>query len=177
MVITPKTIANRIRSAREERHLTQQDLGDHLGKTAAAISELERGKVHQINAIDLFRLSELLTKPIEYFYGEEYAGPDVQDLVALIRIMEPDTRALLLPTIKAMLKMKQLSDRINATNDKTELISLAQGLYAAMQPYLDSVSQLTSSGRDAQDKLSRLLDSHGLIPEEQSKSLIPDSGD
>jgi transcriptional regulator with XRE-family HTH domain len=158
MTLTPNLIGQRIRSAREERQMTQQDLADHLGKTAAAISELERGKVHQISAIDLYKLADLLRKPIEYFYGEDYSGSDVQDLVALIRIMEPDIRELILPSISSMHEMKLIADQINATDDKAVLLSLAQRLYSVLQPYLEAVTKLSAAGKDAQEKLARLLE-------------------
>ena len=52
-------IVKRIRDVRKERGLTQQDLANILDKTAAAISDLERGKV-QVNASDLYKIATLL---------------------------------------------------------------------------------------------------------------------
>ena len=92
-------IAKRIREARKERGLTQQDLANQLGRTAAAISDLERGKV-QVNATDLYQISQFLNRPIEYFYGEDYLGSDVQDLIAIIRKMPKDIRKEILPNKK-----------------------------------------------------------------------------
>jgi transcriptional regulator with XRE-family HTH domain len=54
-----ETIIKQIKAARMERGLTQQDLADQLGRTAAAISDLERGKV-QVTASDLYKLSRYL---------------------------------------------------------------------------------------------------------------------
>ena len=59
-------IVKRIKAARMERGLTQQNLADQLGRTAAALSDLERGKV-QVTASDLLKLARYLNKPIEYF--------------------------------------------------------------------------------------------------------------
>ncbi len=59
-------IVKRIKEARIERRFTQQDIAKHLGRSTAAISELERGKV-QVSASDLYQIAQLLNKPIEYF--------------------------------------------------------------------------------------------------------------
>jgi transcriptional regulator with XRE-family HTH domain len=64
--------------------MTQKDLGDFLGKTSAAISEIERAKV-QINPVDLYKLSMLLNKPVAYFYGESFGDEEFDDLKANIR--------------------------------------------------------------------------------------------
>jgi transcriptional regulator with XRE-family HTH domain len=58
----------RLLVARFERGLTQQDIADHLGKTAAAISEMVRGKV-QVSASALSKFAVLPDKSIELFYG------------------------------------------------------------------------------------------------------------
>ena len=71
-------IVKRIKEARLERGLTQQNLAKHLGRSTASISELERGKV-QVTASDLFLIAQLLNKPIEYFYGEEFSDKDIQE--------------------------------------------------------------------------------------------------
>ena len=63
-------IVKRIKEARLERRLTQHNLAEHLGRSTAAISELERGKV-QVTASDLYQISQMLNKPIEFFYNED----------------------------------------------------------------------------------------------------------
>jgi len=81
---TNQEIVARIKEARRQRNMTQQQLAALLGKTAAAVSDMERGKV-QVSASDLSILANTLNKPIEFFYGEEIGDSDIQDLVAVMR--------------------------------------------------------------------------------------------
>ena len=104
-------IVERLKSARLARGLTQKDLADYLGKTAAAISELERGKV-QISARDLFSLSEILYKPIEYFFGVEYGSEEVHDLIAIVRKQPPEERRKLLAFTSLLVELQELDDSI-----------------------------------------------------------------
>lgn len=138
--------------------MSQQDLAKSLDKSAAAISELERGKIHQISALDLYKLAQLLHKPIEYFYGEDFAGQDIQDLVVVIRGMVPEDRAQVLETIKAMAQMQKIADRIKATDSKPELVVLAGELYDALKPYLEAVARISASGKEAQAKLTEIME-------------------
>ena len=59
-------IVGRIKKARIERGYTQKDLGNHLGRSAASISELERGNV-QVNAADLYDIANFFNKPMYIF--------------------------------------------------------------------------------------------------------------
>lgn len=68
---TSSDIGARIRRAREEARLTQQQLGRVWGNvTHAAISDIERG-VTRVSASRLAELAKLLNKPVSYFYNEE----------------------------------------------------------------------------------------------------------
>lgn len=153
-----EVIVKRIKAARVERGLTQQSLADQLGRTAAAISDLERGKV-QVTASDLFKLARYLNKPIEYFYGEEYIGDDVQDLIAIIRRTNPEIRALQLPIIKSILLMQQKSDEITLldTTDEVVLKSHAKEIYDLLIPYVLSLTELRSKGLEAKAQLEEIL--------------------
>jgi len=72
-------IRDRVKEARLERGMSQDDLALYLGKTRVAISNLERGQA-QVNAGDLAILAKALEKPISYFYPEDVAGPTARDL-------------------------------------------------------------------------------------------------
>ena len=150
-------IAKRIREARKERGLTQQDLANQLGRTAAAISDLERGKV-QVNATDLYQISQFLNRPIEYFYGEDYLGSDVQDLIAIIRKMPKDIRKEILPNIKIMLQMQEIGDRAQKTSNEQELKVLAQEFFNLLIPYVDSINKLSERSKQIQNEFSELLE-------------------
>jgi len=155
-----KNLARMIREARKARGLTQQDLAERLGRTAAAISDLERGKV-QVSAVDLKTIADFLDKPIEYFYGDDFVGKDIEDLVAIIRKMDPATRDKLLPTIQVMANMLEISAAIEKTDPKNEeaLFELAQHFYTALKPFLDNVGKIYNQGSELGAKLSKVLES------------------
>jgi transcriptional regulator with XRE-family HTH domain len=154
-----ETIVKRIKDTRIERGLTQQDLANQLGRTAASISDLERGKV-QITASDLFQLARYLNKPIEYFYGEEYFGEDVEDLISIIRRIDPDTRKLQLPIIKSILLLQQKVDDINSIDKQNEesLKSVAEEIYKLLIPYLINLTELRSKAFTIKAQLEEILD-------------------
>jgi repressor LexA len=62
-------IGGKIRKAREERGLSQHDLGAALGLTATAINYYEKGK-RKVSIEEIYRLSGVLKKPVQYFLPE-----------------------------------------------------------------------------------------------------------
>ncbi|RKO67373.1 LexA family protein [Desulfofundulus salinus] len=62
-------IGKRIKIAREDRGLTQEQLGEKLGFTKTAINLYEKGK-RRISIDDLKRISTILGKPLSFFLGE-----------------------------------------------------------------------------------------------------------
>lgn len=153
-----EAIAKRIRRAREERDLTQQDVADYLGRTAASISDLERGKV-QVSAKDLFKLSQFLNKPIEYFYGEEYLGDDVQDLISIIRRMPPEIRASQISAIKTFLELQRQSDILMQIDDQDDGLQKqhAKDLYSSLSNYLILITEMRNRAMEAKNQLEEIL--------------------
>lgn len=62
-------IGAKIKRAREERTLSQAELGAKLGVTATAINYYEKGK-RKISIDDLYRLASVLKKPLDYFLSD-----------------------------------------------------------------------------------------------------------
>ena len=151
-------IAKRIRQAREERGLTQQDVANYLGRTAASISDLERGKV-QVSASDLYKLSKYLNKPIEFFYGEEYLGDDVQDLISVIRRMPPEIRANQVAMIKTILGLQRQSDELMEMEDQDEEIQRehAKEVYNSLSTYLILITEMRNKALEAKAQLEEIL--------------------
>ena len=112
-------IGDRIREARKVRNRTQSDLAEALGKTTGAVSQLEQGNV-QISVIELAKIANYLNKPIEYFFGEEYLGDDVQTLVAVIRKMPPDVRKDQISMIQSLLDIQSIGDEIENREEFTK---------------------------------------------------------
>lgn len=117
MATTNQGIVQKIKEARLERHKTQQDLAELLGKTPAAISDMERGKV-QVSASDLSVLADYLQKPIEFFYGEEIGDPEIQDLLVVLRNQPPEAQKQSIRTVKMLLEIQQLNAQIKADPNK-----------------------------------------------------------
>jgi transcriptional regulator with XRE-family HTH domain len=60
-------IRQRVRSAREQNELSQDELARVIEKTNTTISDIERGKVG-ISTVDLALIAQHLGKPISYFF-------------------------------------------------------------------------------------------------------------
>lgn len=138
-------IVKRVKEARVEKGLTQKDLADHLGRTAASISDLERGKV-QVTASDLYKISLFLKKPIEYFFGENFGGQEIQDLVSILRSQPPEYRKANIVYIRKMIKLQMLGDEITSKpqDDVTE---------EQVKDFLDLLIDLTHQNKVASNKV------------------------
>ena len=150
-------IVQRIQKSRKELHLTQQDLATVLGKTAAAISEMERGNT-QVTAGELKTIARYFSKPIEYFYGESFFSDDVQKLIATIRNMPDEIRDKSIGMIDIMLQMQILAEQIKNTKDERKLRDLAIEFYSLMSPYVSSMNEFSAQSKDLQEKLKIALE-------------------
>ncbi len=149
-------IAQKVREARLENGLTQQDIADKLGRTSAAISDLERGKI-QITASDLFEISTLLNRPIEYFFGLSSDDKDIQEVISIIRKMSPESRKNHLTNITMILKMFKIGDNINSISDENELLDLAKNFYNLFLPFSVAMNKLISDMQNIRKYLDSLL--------------------
>lgn len=59
-------IRQHIKQAREEKRISQEELGKVIEKTNVTISDIERGKVG-VTAVDLVMIAKALNKPLGYF--------------------------------------------------------------------------------------------------------------
>jgi transcriptional regulator with XRE-family HTH domain len=138
-------IVKRVKDARIKRGRTQKDLADYLGRTAASISDLERGKV-QVTASDLYKISKYLQKPIEYFYGEDFGGEQIQDLVKVLRSQSPEYRETTIEYIQKLIKLQMLGEEI--TSIPEEDVTVEQ-----MKEFLDLLVDITNKNRDASNQV------------------------
>jgi transcriptional regulator with XRE-family HTH domain len=83
-------LGTRIRKAREERHITQEQLAHAVSKDQRAISEYESGK-RRLSAVDLPDFSRALGVSILYFYEDEIQLDDV-DHEMLVHLHELPTQ-------------------------------------------------------------------------------------
>jgi transcriptional regulator with XRE-family HTH domain len=70
------TVAEKIRLERLKQNLSQQNMADELGITAAAYSNLERG-VSDITVTRLFEVSRILKKTPQWFIEEVSSTTDL----------------------------------------------------------------------------------------------------
>ena len=89
MVITSKEIGQRLRFARESRHITQEAAGTALGLQRSAISLMESGQ-RQVSTLELTRLADLYKRSVEWFVNPD--SPLEDPVVALFRA-EPDLQS------------------------------------------------------------------------------------
>ncbi len=61
-----KQLGKKIREAREEKELTQKELGKIIGYSPMAISHFEKG-IRELKLSDLQKLSKILEKELAYF--------------------------------------------------------------------------------------------------------------
>ena len=159
MAIDNEFIGQRVRSARRERKLTQKELADHLERSIGAISQLEKGII-QIAALDLFEIAKFLNKPIEFFFGEESLVSEVQDIVALLRKMPPDTQREQIQIMQATISFQQEQDIFEASNitDIEEARPHIEKVYKNLITWLVNVTSLRKQALVAKSQLEELLD-------------------
>ena len=150
-------IVNRIKAARSERGLTQKDLAEHLKKTQASISDLEKGKV-QVSASDLYDIAQLLNKPIEYFYGEEIGDVEIQDIVAVMRKLPPQNRKSSLAITNMILQMQSKVEEVEKyPKDKEVPIEEVQEFYNLFAPFAIAINEMSKKINEMKDKFDEEL--------------------
>lgn len=150
-------IVSRIRAARSERGYTQKDLADHLNKTQATISDLERGKV-QISASELYEIAIYLNKPIEYFFGEEVGDKEIQDIVAVLRRQPAKQRIASLQITSMLLRLQTMGDEVQKyPKDKEVPIETVQEFYNLFAPFAVAINEMSKKINELKDKFDEEL--------------------
>jgi transcriptional regulator with XRE-family HTH domain len=105
---TPHDIGTRIRAARRDRKLTQDDLAELVGVSRSAVAQWETGRAGQVTG-NLSRIAGALEINVEYLmYGDDKrAAGEVRqgDELALLRLYrecDPDDRQMLLRTARRL---------------------------------------------------------------------------
>ena len=62
-----RVLGKKIRDAREEKKVTQKEVGDLLGYSAMAISHFENG-IRELKLSDLQKLADFFSKPLNFFF-------------------------------------------------------------------------------------------------------------
>jgi transcriptional regulator with XRE-family HTH domain len=154
-------IVKLIKEARLERGLTQHDLAKHLGRSTAAISELERGKV-QVSASNLYQIAQLTNKPIEYFFGEEYGEKEIQDMIAILRKETPEARAQSIATTAMLLRIQEIGDKLKDDPEKELSIDELKDFFSSFIAFSKYLNDITAQVNDIRDKLLHELKLQGI---------------
>lgn len=159
MELSNEYIGDRIRQARKDRNRTQSELADALGKTTGAISQLEQGNV-QVSVVELAKIADFINKPIEYFFGEEYMGDDVQTLIAVIRKMPPDVRKEQVAWIQSLLEIQTIGDEFKNRDNLTdeEIKTQARRTLASVRVQEALIKNIWDQLQEAKGNLQDILD-------------------
>jgi transcriptional regulator with XRE-family HTH domain len=65
-----KDIADKLRVAREEKGLSQEEVALKLGLPRPAISQIENGR-RRVEVLELIQLAKLYERPLEFFANEQ----------------------------------------------------------------------------------------------------------
>ena len=79
------TLGNRIRAARDKKNLSQEYLGQLVGRDQRGISEIEAG-TRKLPVTDLPKFAEALDVPILYFFEDEITPDDLN--VEMLTVFE-----------------------------------------------------------------------------------------
>lgn len=161
MAKTNQEIVARIKEARQERKMTQQQLAELLGKTSAAISDMERAKV-QVSASDLSTLAEALNKPIEFFYGEEIGDKEIQDMIAILRKQPPGEQQKSIETTKMLLRMQQIGDIANRNSEQQPTVEEIRDFIGDFITFSKQINEITSQMNKIRDELIQALQEQGI---------------
>jgi len=85
-----QTIAERLKSARVDKGLTQDDVAERLGIVRSSYAHYETGR-NMITVEHLIKLQDVLEKPVNYFLGVKTAQLTVEesDWLELYRALPP----------------------------------------------------------------------------------------
>ncbi len=117
MSTSNEEIVRRIKENRIFAKMTQQDVASYLGKTAAAISDLERGNV-QVNASDLSKIADLFNIPINSFFKDFSEDQDIQDIIILVKKQPKESRTKSLSMLRLLMDMQSFVDETQKDPDK-----------------------------------------------------------
>ena len=105
---TPRDIGTRIRAARIDRGLTQDELAGHVGVSRSAVAQWETGRTGQVTG-NLSRIAGALEVNVEFLmYGDdtraarEVGQGDELALLRLYRECDPEDRQMLLRTARRL---------------------------------------------------------------------------
>jgi len=153
-----KVIVKRIKEARKETGIKQYQIAEMLHKTPAAISDIERERVN-VSAGDLFKIAQVLNKPIEYFYGEDLGAKEAEKAIALMRRLDKKDRDQLLTYLTSNEEMLRVADKLEVTDkdDDDTLRVLLLEYYQKLIPFIKALDTIRANMINSKDKIEKAL--------------------
>ncbi|QRN82301.1 hypothetical protein JR338_07580 [Chloroflexota bacterium] len=108
----------------------------------------------QVTASDLYKISQYLNKPVEFFFGEEFGGKDVQTLISFLRSQSPEQRKANIEYIQKNIKLQELGKKIS--NQPEDEISADQ-MKEFMELLIDITNMNKTASNHVEDATKRLL--------------------
>ena len=114
-------IGDKIRTARQLKGMTQQELGDLLGLQKSAIAKYESGRVVNIKRSTLKKISDILgirpselifdvgSNPIETaeLHVEMITDPDMQEIFEGFRLLDDNQKKLVKDLVRSLAQTKK----------------------------------------------------------------------
>lgn len=161
MPVTNDEIVQRIKIFRMRAEKTQQDLADLLGKTAASISDLERGRV-QISASDLSIIADYLQVPISGFFSDALDDKEIQEVIYTIQAQPNEARLNSFALMRLYLDIQGLSKRILAKPDQEFSPEELGEIVTKIIKFQSQYKSLTSRLDSAVENLIQVLRDNGI---------------
>jgi len=152
-------IVKKVRETRKMRGLTQADIAQVLDKTSSTVSDIERGKI-QISASDLYKISILLNKPIEYFYGDEF-NDETQELVFLIRSQSTEYQEKIFQQVKLFLSLNAFQKMVNDSKQELSEKEMVEVIKYVFQ-YANDIEKIHNQITEIKNKFREIFKSQGI---------------
>ena len=168
MTVSNDEIIQRIKENRKKAGKTQQEMANYLGKTAAAISDLERGKV-QVSATDLSKIADFLEIPVNNLFNNLFENESIRNFIDLLQKISRDKgkQEKYLSMIKLMVDLQILLDRTEGDPGK-ELSPEEIGEFFTKVVNLSARFKMNFVNLDIiTEKLFRALKERGIKPPER----------
>jgi len=103
-------IGELIRSAREEKGMSQGELAEAIYKRRTSISDIEKGKMYP-DIVSMMLISNFLQKPLSYFIPSNFRGfPEYSEITEeeeellfhFRRIQQPEQRKIAIAQVRTM---------------------------------------------------------------------------
>jgi transcriptional regulator with XRE-family HTH domain len=121
IMTTPEQIGIRIREARREQGLTQEQLAHAVGVSRSAVAQWETGRAGQITG-NLARIAQVLSVGVEYLtHGDDKRSPsevrqaDEMALLRLYRDCAPEDRQMVLRLLVRLTRSRLTPSERRAT--------------------------------------------------------------